>query len=512
MDPGARVRSSYDDAVAVSTQLQDIAPGSAGAAGRSRAWATEHRPFLLALVLGAALRVVVQIAFSPALMPNDAPIYLDFLTTHVPSREHPAGYDALLLYPLSLVTRKVLAIAVAQHLIGLATAGLLYALLRRWGVGRWVATVASVPILFDSLTLILEQMIFSDTLFVLLVVLAVVVLGWRRRPTPALALVAGVLLGASATVRVVGEPLVVVGALYCLLADDGWRRRLVAAIAVTVGFAVPVAAYATWYHRDHGVYALTEFGGKSLYLRTTAFVKCSDLSVPQYQRVLCPTQPVGHRPDPRYYGWHDPATIPSLRLPVGTTRYQAMQQFALAAIRAQPTDYARVVLRDFMLNFDLTRRNRFEYDTANRWQFGHWIHPKLAVLLRSEYAYHGGEQLAVRQPFASALAAYQWVGYLPGPLLFACLLLGLVGGLGIGPARRSGLRSICLLLTVTGAGLLLVPAVTADFSWRYQLPALPLLPGGAALAYTALRRGRQVARETAATPSPTDEPADSAVS
>jgi hypothetical protein len=477
----------------MATQVQDLDTSSAGSVRRYRSWATEHRPFLIALLLGTVLRVVVQLAFSPALVPNDGPIYLDFLSTHVPSREHPAGYDVLLLYPLSLVTNKLLVVALVQHLIGLATAGVLYALLRRWGVGRWVATLAVLPVLFDSLQLILEQMIFSDALFSFLVVLAVAVLGWRRRPTPAFAVVAGVLLGTSATVRVVAEPLVVVGVLFCLLAGDGWRRRVAGAAAVVVGFALPVGAYATAYHHAHGVYALTEFGGKSLYLRTTTFVNCATLTVPNYERVLCPLEPLGHRPDPKYYGWHA-GTIQSLQLPPGTTRYQAMRQFALDVIREQPADYVRIVLRDFMLNFDLWRTDRFEYATANRWQFHTWVHPRLSRVIRAAYAQHGGEGLTVRQPLASALGAYEWVGYLPGPLLLGCLLLGLVGGLGIGPARRSGMRAICLLPTITGLMLLLVPAITADFSWRYQLPAIPLLPAGAALAFTALRREGHRAR------------------
>jgi Glycosyltransferase family 87 len=482
------------------TQVRELAQRSPGYAGRHVSWTTEHRPFLVALVLGAALRVVVQVAFGPALIHGDGPAYLNFLHTFVPMFERPVGYDLLLLYPLSLLTSKIVAVALVQHLIGLATAGLLYALLRHWGVSRWPATLATLPVLFDSLQLILEQMVLSDTLFVALVVLALAVLGWRRRPTAAVALVAGVLLGASATVRLVGEPLVLPGVAFCLLVGDGWRQRLAAAAALAVGFAAPVATYATWYHHDHGVYALAEFGGKSLYLRTTVFVDCATVSVPQYQRVLCPPQPVGQRTDARYYGWHDPATIPSLRPPPGTSRYRAMREFALAAIRAQPADYARVVLRDLMLNFDLWRRDRFEYDTAHKWQFRSWLHtppaqprrPLLDQLIRHDYAEYGGEQLTVRQPYASALVDYQRVGYLPGPLLLACLLLGLVGGLGIGPARRSGTRSICLLLTVTGTALLLVPAMTAEFVWRYQLPALALLPGGAALGYTALRRSGRV--------------------
>ncbi len=48
-------------------------------------------------------------------------------------------------------------------------------------------------------------------------------------------------------------------------------------------------------------------------------------------------------------------------------------------------------------------------------------------------------------------------------------------------------------MTLTGLGLLLVPAMTAQFVWRYQLPALALLPAGAALGYTALRGGRNQA-------------------
>jgi hypothetical protein len=408
-----------------------------------------------------------------------------------------------------LVTNKVLAVALVQHLMGLATAVVLYALLRRWHVGRWVATLAILPVLFDSLQLILEQMIFTDTLFSLLVVLAVAALGWRRRPTPALAVVAGVLLGTSATVRVVAEPLLVVGVLFCLLAGDGWRRRIAGAAATIIGFAVPVGAYATAYHHAHGVYALTEFGGKSLYLRTTTFVNCSTLTVPNYERVLCPLEPLGHRPDPRYYGWHA-GTIRSLQPPPGTTRYQAMRQFALDVIREQPADYVRIVLRDFMLNFDLWRTDRFEYDTANRWQFRTWTHATFSQVIRDAYAQHGGETLNVRQPVASALEVYEWVGYLPGPLLLGCLLLGLVGGLGIGPARRSGMRSICLLPTITGIMVLLVPAVTTDFSWRYQLPALALLPAGAGLAFTALRRGSQPARGAEKITTAAYRPGDSA--
>jgi len=462
---------------------------------RRRSRLVEHGPFLVALLLATLLRVVVQLAFSPALIHSDAIFYLRFVDEHqLPLPERPVGYDFLMLLPAAMVTRSVLVISVIQHVLGLVTAGILYALLRRRGIGRWPATLAAVPVLFDSLQLILEQTILTDTLFCLLLVAGVAVLAWHRRPGASAAFVGGLILGLSVTIRLVGEPLVLVGVLFCLVAGAGWRKRVAGAVLLTVGFLVPVASYAAYYHHTRGAYALAQFFGKSLYLRTTTFVDCSRISVPSYQRVLCPELPPGQRPDPRIYGWHDPATIPSLHPPAGTTKDQAMRQFALAAIRAQPRAYASLVLRDFMLNFDVTRIDRYEHDTAHKWKFDYWAHVHLRPPAIHRYHDHGGEVLKPRQPWADLLVTYQRFGYLPGPLLFACAVLGAVGCL-----RRGGVaggRSMCLMLTLAGVGLLLAPPVTGNFNWRYQLPALSLLPAAAAFGWTALRDRASVRRKS----------------
>jgi Glycosyltransferase family 87 len=457
---------------------------------RSRRLLYEHRLFLLALLLGAVIRIVVLLAFTPALISSDGPAYLSFLDTFTPLAVRPAGYGLLVLYPLSRVTSSLVAVAVTQHLMGLATAVLVYLLLRRWGVREWLAVVATLPVLFDALQLLLEQSVLSDPLFELLVVLGVVVLGWRRRPGAGTALLAGLLLGASVTVRLVGEPLVVAGVGFCLLAGQSWRVRIATAAALAVGFAAPVAAYMTWYHHDHGVYALSQFGGTSLYQRTTPFVDCSRLSVPRYERVLCPPEPLGHRLSPDWYTWNDPRTLPRLRPPPGTTTDQAARQFAVAAIRAQPGEYARIVLRDFVLNFDVWRGDRFDYTSSRKWQFSRYLDPLRNPRLRTAYREHGHVQLVTHDPFASFLGVYGRLVYLPGPLVLVCMVLGLLGGLGVGRASRSGMRSICLLTTLTATGLLLVPDLVSEFVWRYQLPALALLPAGAALAVTAIRPGR----------------------
>ena len=456
---------------------------------RRRPWHVEHLPFLVALTAGALLRVLVQLAFVPAFIHSDAPRYLSVIDDVLPATDRPVGYTLLLLRPLSVLTSDVVLVAVVQHLLGLATAAVLYLLLRRWGVGRWLATLAAVPVLLDALQLNLEHTVLSDALFELMLVSWIALLCWRRRPSTGYALAAGLVLGASVTVRLVGEQLVVVAVLACLLlAGPGWRRRAVTVGALVVGFVVPVGLYATWYHHERGVFALSEFTGRALYLRSTSFVDCTQLTVPAYQRVLCPAEPLGQRRDPTYYVFHDSRTLPRLQPPVGTSQDEALRDFAFAAVRAQPLDYAGIVARDFWLNFRSGREDAYEYDTAHKWLFDEYLTVKPTAWTRPAYEAHGGRQLQVRQPFADAVVTYGGYGHLPGWVLLGCLLVGLLGGLGVGRARGSGLRTLTWVLLLSGVGLLLAPAVTAQFVWRYQLPALALLPAAAALALTALTR------------------------
>ncbi|MBA2695845.1 MAG: phospholipid carrier-dependent glycosyltransferase [Actinobacteria bacterium] len=464
-----------------------------GGVGPSASLLGDHRPFLVALALGVLVRVWVQVAFVPAFVHSDAPTYLAALENLVPAPDRPLGYVLLLLLPASLVTPDVLLVALVQHVLGLALAVLLYVFLRRWGVGPRVSTVAALPVLLDTMQLSLEHAVLSDVLFEVLVFGALCLLCWHRRMRLFNALAAGLALGLAATVRLVGEPLVVVAVIGCvLLAGPGWRRRVAAIILVGVGFAVPVTTYMTWYHQERGGFTLAEFTGKALYVRSASFVECDQISVQEYQRVLCPREPVAQRQDSTYYAFHDPQTLPMLRPPPGVTTDQAMREFAIAAIRAQPLDYTRTVVRDFSLNFDVWRGNRFSYDTAYKWRFKHFVTVQPTDWTGPAYAAHGGRQLQSVQPFADGLVVYAWVVYLPGPLLLGAVVVALGATLGIGrAARRDALqaRAVVCVLLLAGLLLLAAPAVGAQFVWRYQLPALALVPAAAALGWTILRGG-----------------------
>ena len=446
----------------------------------------DHRAFAIALAMGAALRVLIQLTFPPAFIFSDGPTYLGLVDRLVPSPDRPVGYG-FLLRGLSWITRDVTAVAVSQHVLGLATAVIIYALLRRWGVSARLATLATLPVLFDGMQLVLEHSVLSDVLFDFLLVLGVAILAWRRTPTLTAAACAGLVLGATVVTRLVGEPVILAAVLFCLLASTTRLHRVATALVVCIAFMVPIAAYATWYHHERGVWALAEFGGKALYMRTTTFVDCSSISVPTYERELCPDQPLGERRDPTYYGWHDPTTIPALKPPPGVTADAAMRDFALSAIRNQPLDYLRTVMRDVTLNFAPLRVDLFEYTTASKWSFAHYVGYTPTSWTGPAYAAHGGADPQTRQPFGDVLKVYGRVVYVWGPLLFAVLLLALAGIVARRGPQAPRTRPLALLTASLGIVLMFLPDATAEFIWRYQLPALVLLPMAAALAWTRLR-------------------------
>ncbi len=448
----------------------------------------EHRVFLIVLLLAAAVRVVVVIAFPPAFVFSDGPTYLGLVDDFYPSRDRVVGYGVL-LEMLSWLTRGVWLVAVAQHLIGLLTAVVLYSLLRRWEVSGLLATLGTLPVLYDGMQLSLEHSPLSDVLFHFLLVCSVAVLAWDRRPTIWQAALAGLLLAATALVRITGQPVIVAAIVFCLLAGVTWRKRVVTSAVLVATFVAPLVGYAVWYHSYWNVYGFSESGGRSLYMRTTAFVDCDLIDLAPYQEPLCPAEPVGERRDPTDYGWHMPDRTHGLEPPEGVSIDAAHRDFATKAIRAQPGDYAQVVLRDFAMAFRSPRIDRYEYDTAWKWRLRSWVTYEPTEYMSATYLAHGGRLLEPRQPWDEVVAVYgRWV-VVPGELL-AVLLVLTVAGLVVPRPGAPETRPLAFFLASVGVGLILVPDLAGQFVWRYQLPLILLLPPAAALAWTRLTHRR----------------------
>src|SRR5439155_318563 len=97
------------------------------------------------------------VAWRPAIFYIDSVAsYLLPLPTLDPTGQDPIGYDFLVLWPV-LRLGNVETVAVLQHLMGLGMAVAGYALLRRKGAGRWLATLATVPVLLDAYQVQIEH-------------------------------------------------------------------------------------------------------------------------------------------------------------------------------------------------------------------------------------------------------------------------------------------------------------------------------------------------------------------
>ena len=110
-----------------------------------------------------------------------------------------------------------------QHLMGIAIAVIVYALLRYWGLPGWGASLAALPTLFDAREIALESYILPDTVFCLAILVTVALLLTRRTPRPWQCAAAGLLMAYASILRGNGIPLVVIVAAFMLIRRVGWR-------------------------------------------------------------------------------------------------------------------------------------------------------------------------------------------------------------------------------------------------------------------------------------------------
>ncbi len=452
-----------------------------------------HGVFLAAMVAGTAMRVMALIAYRPALLFVDSWNYLTNVRNLDPRTLDPIGYPTILLKPV-LWVGNLATVAGLQHLLGLGMAVAIYALLVRHGVRPWLAALAVAPLLLDAYQIQIEQNIMSDTLFEALVVAGLLVLLWRRPPSRRALLIGGLLLGIAVSVRTVGIALVVPAALYAVMATSAglrWRRMVV----VVAAFAAPVLVYAAYYSAVSSSAGLVGGQDGVMYGRAAAIADCATISVPSYERVLCPTGPRNYPVADRYA--HDLSLLNRIRAPAGMTASEVERDFALRVFRQQPLDLVRAIASDLVHSFSWSRSSRTQDVAVSRWQF-QLRYPVFPPLYPTEeIALHGGGGPAVNRTLAGVLRDYQLNGgYLPGPFVAVGFALGLLAAAGVGRARRSSLRAACLLTSLAGLGVLLTADVF-EFSWRYQLPGLVLGPLAGVLGLSALLGSRMTRQATA---------------
>jgi hypothetical protein len=452
----------------------------------------EHGLFCVVLLVATVVRLIVMLGYPPALWFFDSLPYIRGMLPLAPYRVRPIGYSFFLalLQPFHSV-RLVTAV---QAVMGLAMGTAVYAVLRRYRMANWTATLAAVPVLLSAYELQMEHFVLSDTLFGLLVTLAVVMMLWRPVPSVWMCALVGLVLAWAALDRQQGVLLPIAFGLYLCtqLARRVPARRVLASIAAMCAMvAVPLLAYAWWFERVNGSFQLTSSTGAFLYSRVSAFARCSVIKPPAAERWLCISTPPGKRPDSTYYAWR--ATSPINTKPPGGSEFSSRADslatnFALRAIEAQPADYVRAVWQSTAENFALQLKDSPAWYSERQYMFPAATPESLRVLARANrelpyyrdaYTFNGGSDPStmIVRPFAGWMQAYQRFVVLPGPLLGLAALAGLAGT-ALAWRRFGG---PALLPWLTGVVLILTPAATTGYGARYLVASIPALCIAAAI-------------------------------
>lgn len=462
-----------------------------------------HLPFACVLAAAIAVRAVAVMGYPAPMWFGDSPGYLTAAIELRPSGTRPSGYS-LMLWVIKPFHSFTLMVSV-QHAIGVLTGVLVYLLVWRAGRaawaggpdGRWawrawapglIGALLTIPVLIPVHQIALEHMLMSDSLFTFLLLAAVTAALWRRRMSWWLGALAGVFAGCAAVTRATGLPLIAVILVAMLLRRAGWR----ACVTAVVMFALPIVGYMFWFHSAYGEYKLTKSSQVFLYGRTATFADCRIIDPRPELEIMCPkrSDPRISRPFAAMWTGDSPfRDIPGWIY--GERSNRLAGEFAREAIMAQPGDYAKVVVHDTLRAFEWERHpyptpwtwRMYEFPEGEAWADKH-------ATIAERYDPGGGGRTRVVDPWAEMILKYQDNVVMPGTILGVLLLGGLGGALlhvrsegrwrPLRPVRHWGTGA--LLPWGTSLALLVIPAATADFDYRYVLPAVPFACVALALA------------------------------
>ena len=467
----------------------------------ARTW-SGHRLFIIVAIPAVLLRVDAELGYRWQAWFNDSFEYVQNAVHFKLDPTRASGYSVFLkilepFHSYAIVT-------ILQHLMGLAVAVMVYALARhRYQAPAWLATLAAVPVLYDGFEIQLEHLILSDVPLLFLLVLATTMLLWNPAgPSLRTCVAVGLLLGIADCFRAVGLPLLAVFAVFMIIRRVSWRK-VAAAIVMCL---IPVAAYAAVFDLEHGQFAMSDATGVFLYARVMTFAECSKMHIPltppdNAELSLCTTVPPDKRPIAQEYIWTTQTPLdtfsPSKFSPVPN---QVAEKFAIRAIEAQPLGYAKAVFDDTWRVFRWKREIFPNAQTYHEYIFGYHSVPipawDDAVGKYPSYAaaYVQGNPLTkVVAPFANIIRGYQRYVWLPGTGYGLILLLG-AGGILLDWRRLGG---DALLPWTISFALIFIPAATAEFDYRYVLPAVPFGCLAAVMAFSPGTAGGRLVRRLA---------------
>lgn len=456
---------------------------------RLRALSPAQRVLIALLVAGILLRVFAMVAYWPTIPSNaDSRPYASF-AVHDPlgDPQHPAGYS-LFLWIFGVVTRQVAVLTILQHALGVVTALVLFAAVRRLTGSAWPGLIAAGFVLLNADQVYVEQYVGSELLFTLLLALG---MHATARAIESSSVRWGAAAGACAALAVVartqGLLLIGVFAVALLVARPRpWAWRGALALVAVAG--VLLAGYGAAKDLDTGRFAIGPSPGWQLYAHVARFADCRRFVPPPGTSGLCESTPPSRRAGHDHYLYD--ANSPAVRLfgHIGNDDGK-VGAWALAVVEHQSGAYLRSVfdvLRDYYVPsaYVPVPRGGHDIDTDLDWNVRFdWLKPITIV---------GMERLfdrftpRARPGMLHALHGYQRVFRLGATLLWVTTLLTLLA-LVVGPRRA---RIGAFLFGIGALSCLLPDAWGAAYIGRYTVPLAGPLGAAAGIALWALWRRR----------------------
>jgi hypothetical protein len=438
-----------------------------------------HRLFTIVACVSVIPRVIAALGFKPALLIQDSFSYMAEGVHLTPlSQLRPAGYPLLLrvLEPF----HSLLLVTTLQHLMGIVLGALIYWVLRTRGLPAWGATLAAAPTLFDSRQIWLESSILPDTLFTFVLMIAVLILIVRPKPTIWQAVIVGLLVSWASIIRGNGAPVFVIILAFLLIQRVGWKVFT----ACLAAFAVPLLGYALIFFSEYGQLNITNSTGMFLWSRTMSFANCAIIKPPADLASLCPDAQPDHptspappwsvdallnERSPADYLWAAGAWYRTDAHPgINAYNNKLAMQFAERAIVAQPVDYLKTVGEGVFLTF-------FATDRSQAYLSDHFtVAPHVTTLApymkSDEHKYaHTISNTHVVQPWAYLMFLYQLPVWFPGWVFFGVVMAGLVMLI----VRWRGWGRYAGLAWGVGVVNLVMPIAAHELDYRYALSAVP---------------------------------------
>ena len=474
--------------------------------GRLGALTRHHWAFVMALAVGAILRVAMWVALPHPLMTfTDANVYVraaqQFLFRPLEGRT--AGYP-LFLRELHGIDDSVDLPVISQHALVLLACVALYLVAL---AVRVRPTAAAIPVLVWAVSvdwLWLEHQLLSETLGVALVVFALAAVVVPRTPRILVAVLISVLGGALIMAAGFARPALFasvpgIGLAVLLLLDAPFRVRVVSFVCLVATCGGLFWGYETVQENKTGFRGLVRSElDMGAYPGVAPHARCTEFVAPRGTRSLCETTRPRDRPGGDYYYW-DPSSPGRRLLAARPDLAPAIRLWAARAALVHVEDARKEQLNAFQRLFGLGGFIRPATDSGpGQMRLDIADESPAPVVIEAVGEFYGAGATVLphsRSPYG-VLVELQPITRPPGPLLLVAGLLALAGALvGAGRARRGA-----VVFGVVGW----LPVVFATYTggqyyWRYVLIGVPLIAlaavaGGVALhararAGGALRRG-----------------------